>query len=94
MSTNHNLFEEKGEPKLGTWTYRCICRSKHWSVWSEPRRGEVELGCRSRVDCFVAELFLNSCFSDTVSVTLFCAAVETASSEVRKLLHTGGVPNS
>ena len=31
----------------------------------------MELGCRSRVDCFVAELFLNSCFSDTVFLTLY-----------------------
>ena len=71
---------------LGTWTYRCICRAKHWSVSSEPRRREVELGCRSRVDCFVAELFLNSCFPDT--------AVQTAVSGVYALLGTGGVPTS
>ena len=52
---------------------------------------EVELGSHSWMDCLAAELFLNSCFSDTVFVTLFCAAVETASSKVHKLLHTAGV---
>ena len=36
----------------------------------------------------------NSCFSDTVFVTLFCTAVETAISGVHKLLRTGGVPTS
>ena len=40
------------------------------------------------------QLFLNSCFSDTVFVTLLRAAVETAISGVRKLLRTGGVPTS
>ena len=48
---------------------------------------EVELGSHSRMNCLAAELFLNSCFSDTVFVT-----VETAVSEVHKLLGTGGVP--
>ena len=50
---------------------------------------EVELGSHSRMDCLAAELFLNSCFADTVFVT-----VETAISEVHKLLRTGGVPIS
>ena len=54
----------------------------------------MELGSHSWMDCLAAELFLNSCFSDTVFVTLFCAAVETASSKVHKLLPTGGVPTS
>ena len=58
------------------------------------RRREVELGSHSRMVCLAAELFLNSCFSDSVSVTLLRTAVETAISEVHKLLHTGGVPNS
>ena len=48
----------------------------------------------SRMDCLAAELFLNSCFSDTAIVTLFRTAVERASCEVDKLLRTGGVPTS
>ena len=36
----------------------------------EMKRREVELGFHSRMDCLVAELFLNSCFSDTVFVTV------------------------
>ena len=34
------------------------------------REVEVELGSHSWMDCLAAELFLNSCFSDTVFVTL------------------------
>ena len=41
---------------------------------------------------FAAELFLNTCFSDTVFVTLLRTAVEAAISEVHKLLGTGVVP--
>ena len=52
----------------------------------------MELVCHSGMDCLAAELFLNSRFSDTVFVTLFRTAVETAVSEVHKLLGTGGVP--
>ena len=48
----------------------------------------MELCSHSWVDCLVADLFLNSCFSDTVFVTLFCTGVETAVSRVRKLDHT------
>jgi len=58
------------------------------------KKREVELGSHtshSWMDGLAAELFLNSCFSDTVFVTLFCAAVETASSKVHRLLHTAGV---
>ena len=55
---------------------------------------EVELGSHSWMDCLAAELFLNSCLSDTVFVTLFHTAVETAVGGVHKLLHTGGVPTS
>ena len=40
------------------------------------------------------QFFLNSCFSDTVFVTLLHTAVETAISEAHKLLCTGGVPTS
>ena len=50
---------------------------------------EVELGCHSWMDCLAAELFLDSCFSDTV--TLLRTAVETAMNEVHKLFLTGGV---
>ena len=44
--------------------------------------------------CLAVELFLNSCFLDTVVVTLFRTAVETTVSEVHKLPGTGGVPTS
>ena len=47
---------------------------------------EVELGSHSRMLCLAAKLFLNSCFSGTVFVTLLRAAVETAVSAVHKLL--------
>ena len=50
---------------------------------------EVELGSQNWMDCLAAVLFLNSCFSD--SVTSLRTAVETAISGVRKLLRTGGV---
>ena len=62
--------------------------------FSEPKRKEVELGSHSWMDCFAAEPFLNSCFSDTVFVTLAHTAVETAISRVHKLLHTSVVPTS
>ena len=67
---------------LGTWSYRCI-RSPSIGVCCQ---SPGEERCRSRVDCFVAELFLNSCFPDT--------AVQTAVSWVHALLGTGGVPTS
>ena len=42
------------------------------------------------MDCLAAQLFLNTCFPDTVTVTLFRTAVETAVSGVpHKLLGTG-----
>ena len=52
---------------------------------------EVELGSHSWMDSLAAELFLNSCFLDTVFVALFHTTVETAFSKVHKLLGTGGV---
>ena len=55
---------------------------------------EVELGSHSWMDSLAAELFLNSCFLDTVFVALFHTTVETAFSKVHKLLGTGGVPTS
>ena len=54
----------------------------------------MELGSISWVACLAAELFFNSCFSDTVLVTLLRTAVETAISGVRKLIRSGGVPTS
>ena len=62
-------------------------------AWIKSR--EVELGSHSWVDCLAAELLLNSCFWDTVFVTLLRrTAVETAVSGVQKLLPNGGVPTS
>ena len=55
---------------------------------------EVELGCHRELDNLLFKLFLNSCFSDTVFVTLLHTAVERAISGVHKLLVTGGVPTS
>ena len=46
------------------------------------------------MDRLASKLFLNSSFSDTVFVTLLRTAVETAASEVHKLLRPGGVPTS
>ena len=54
----------------------------------------MELGSHSWVDGLAAELFLNSCFSDTVFVTLFHTAVERVSCGVHKLLCIGQVPIS
>ena len=51
----------------------------------------VEPGSPSWMDCLAAELFLVSRFSDTVFVTLFRTAAETAISGVHKLLHTSGI---
>ena len=71
----------------------------------EPRADQEEGGgaalsychrCQDGSSCCwvvtAVELPLNSCFSDTVFVTLFHTAVETAISGVQKLLHTDGVP--
>ena len=52
------------------------------------------MGSYTSMDHLAAELFLKSCFLDTVFVTLFCTACEMAVSGVHKLLHTGGVPTS
>ena len=41
----------------------------------EIKRSKVDLGFPSWTDCLVAELFLNSRFSDIVFVTLFSTAV-------------------
>ena len=58
----------------------------------EIKNREVELCCHSRMDYLADELFLNSSFSGTVCVTSLHTAVETAISEVHKLLGTGRVP--
>lgn len=58
------------------------------------KSGEVELDSHSCMDCRDAELFLNTCFLDTVRVTWFCTAVETADRAIHKLLCIGGVPTS
>ena len=62
--------------------------NKHLSrTWWRIRAQGRSRGRRwSSTDCLAAELFLTSCFSDTVFVTSFRAAVETAVSGVRKLL--------
>ena len=60
----------------------------------EIKNREVELCCHSRMDYLADELFLNSSFSGTVCVTSLHTAVETAISEVHKLLGTGRVPTS
>ena len=60
---------------------------------SESRRDQeqvVEVGSHSWTVCLAEKLFLNSCFSDTVFVTLLRTAAETAISEVHKLLHRRG----
>ena len=60
----------------------------------EMKSREVELGVHSWMHCLAAELFLHSCFLDTVCVTLFRTAVETANTEAHNLLGTGGVPTA
>ena len=61
---------------------------------SEPRGDEEKGAAAWLMDRLAAELFLNSCISDSVFVTLFRTAVERAISGVHKLLGTGGVPAS
>ena len=51
----------------------------------------LEPGSPSWMDCLAAELFLISRFSDTVFVTLFRTAAETAISGVHKLLRNAGL---
>ena len=60
----------------------------------EIKRREVELGFHRELDNPFLHSFLNNCFSDIGFVTLFRTAVETAVSEVHKLLRSGGVPTS
>ena len=49
-----------------------------------------QLGSHSRMDCLAAELFLSSCFSDTVFMTLLRTAVETATMRCTVPLHWRG----
>ena len=60
----------------------------------EIKSREVEQQIERELDSPLLQLFLNSCFPDTVFVTLLRTAVETAISKVPKLLRTGGVPTS
>ena len=59
-----------------------MCQARRWS-WAHIAGWLVLL-----------QSFLNSCFSDTVFVTLLCTVVKTAISDVHNLLRTGGVPIS
>ena len=58
------------------------------------KRRQMELGSQSRMDCLAAELLLNSCFLDTILVTLLHTAVKTVIRGAHRLLRTGGVPTS
>ena len=60
----------------------------------EIKSREVELGSCRELGSPSVQLFLNGCFSDTVFVTLLPTAVETAISEVYRLLRTDGIPTS
>ena len=65
---------------------------KHFSVQKRSRGGRWSWAVIRELDNPLLQLFLNSCFSDIV--TLLHTAVETAISEVHKLLGTVGVPTS
>ena len=60
----------------------------------EIKSWEMKLGSHRELDNSLLQLFLNSCFSDTVFVTLFRTAVERALSEVHKLFYNGEIPTS
>ena len=60
----------------------------------EIKSWEAELGSHRELDNPLLQLFLKSCFSDTVFMTLFSTAVATALSEVHELFLTGEVPTS
>ena len=66
----------------------------HQESPGEIKSREVELGSHRELDSPLLQLFLNSCYSDTVFVTLLRTAVETAVNEVHRLLRTGEVPIS
>ena len=71
--------------------------SKNYFLHDSPSRlsafGHPLLSCLT-APCRPSPLFLNSCSTDIVFVTLLCSAVETAISKVHKPLGTGGVPTS
>ena len=86
-----------------TAEFKVQARSGEWRwSWTLKRHQEMSSAGRWRwaliaewcVVCLSAELFLNSCFSDTVFVTLLPTAAEAAISEVLKSLGAGGVPTS
>ena len=53
----------------------------------------MEPGSHRELDIIpLLQLFLNSCFTDTVCVTLFRTVVERAISDVHKLPRPGGIP--
>ena len=60
----------------------------------EIKSWEMKLDSHRELDNSLLRLFLKSCFSDTVFVTLFRTAVETALSEVHKLFCTSEIPTS
>ena len=62
----------------------------------QPRREQEEGGGAGvrKLDNHLLQLFLDSCSTDIVFVTLLRTAAETAISEVRKLLRTGEVPTA
>ena len=72
-------------------------RGSRWSWTLKTAQESSRTGRRSWAlivgwfNCLAAELFLNSCISDTVFVTLLRTALETAISEVHTLLSTGRV---
>ena len=70
---------------------REVERDSHESS-GEIKSREMELGSHGQLDNPLLQLFLNTCFSDIV--TLLRTAVETAVSEIRKLHRIGGVPTS
>ena len=57
----------------------------------EIKSREMEHCSHSRIVCLAVTLFLNSCFTDNVFVTLLRTAVGIAISEVHKLLRSGEV---
>ena len=67
--------------------------TKSWTIICGSRRDQEE-GGGAGPRRLLLPLFLNSCATDIVFVTLLCTAVETAISEVHKFLGSGEVPTS
>ena len=78
---NHLRVQEEGG---GAGPSREPRKKSRAGGWSWVRKGGQRL----------LQLFLNSCFTDTVLVTLLRTAVDAAISEVHKSLRSGGVPTS